>query len=237
VYTLPVTLNGVLLLHFILDTGAAEVTIPEDVARTLVRTGTIQERDFLPGGHYVLADGTPIQSPRFLLRHLQIGQHHLADIPASIGTQSSFPLLGQSLLQRFGVWGIYNQKKALVLGAALHAREAPAHEHLRSLTGTWQGSWRSTGAPAHGTVAVTFQQAALALHGGLRMTASPCFTTGVVYGTVMSDTMVLRVDFGKSQWADLAGALDAHGHLIEGYYRVNGGPCGEDQGVWGLQRE
>ena len=57
VYTLPVEVNGVITLNFILDTGASEVNISADVALTLYRTGTIQDTDFLPGQIYTLADG------------------------------------------------------------------------------------------------------------------------------------------------------------------------------------
>src|SRR6266568_2162064 len=67
VYQLPVELNGVLTLHFVLDSGAAEVNLPVDVVSTLVRTGTIKDADFLPGATYGLADGSELKSPRFLI--------------------------------------------------------------------------------------------------------------------------------------------------------------------------
>jgi hypothetical protein len=47
VYSLPVRINGVITLDFILDSGASEVTIPADVALTLLRAGTISGGDFL----------------------------------------------------------------------------------------------------------------------------------------------------------------------------------------------
>ena len=68
VYQVPVEINGVITLHFVLDTGAAEVNIPADVALTLYRAGTIQDGDFLPGKTYTLADGSTLNSARFLLR-------------------------------------------------------------------------------------------------------------------------------------------------------------------------
>jgi hypothetical protein len=46
VYEIPVEINGVITLHFVLDTGAAEVNIPADVALTLYRAGTIRDTDF-----------------------------------------------------------------------------------------------------------------------------------------------------------------------------------------------
>ena len=100
VYEVPVEVNGVIQLNFVLDTGASEVNIPADVALTLYRTGTIRETDFLPGQTYRLADGSILQSARFLLQSLKIGKNHIANVPASIGPISSLLLLGQSFLER-----------------------------------------------------------------------------------------------------------------------------------------
>src|SRR2546428_10845120 len=81
VYELPVEVNGVIILSFILDTGASEVNIPADVALPLYRPGTIQ--DFLPGQIYALADGSTLKSSRFILQSLKIGNHRITNVPAS----------------------------------------------------------------------------------------------------------------------------------------------------------
>jgi peptidyl-prolyl cis-trans isomerase B (cyclophilin B) len=117
VYALPVEINGVLTLKFVLDSGAAEVNIPADVVLTLVRTGTIKGTDFLPGKTYVLADGSKLKSPRFTIRSLKIGSHHIQNVPASVGTLTSSLLLGQSLLEKLGTWGIDTQRQMLVVGS------------------------------------------------------------------------------------------------------------------------
>jgi hypothetical protein len=115
VYRLPVEINSVITLHFVLDTGAADVQIPADVTLTLIRTGTIREADFLPGVVYTLADGSTVKSPRFLLRSLKIGNRRVANVAASIGSISSELLLGQSFLEKLGTWGIDNQRQILTL--------------------------------------------------------------------------------------------------------------------------
>ena len=116
VYQLPVAINGVLTLHFILDSGAADVQLPADVVLTLYRTGTIRDTDFLPGKTYVLADGSPLRSARFLLRSLTVGRQHITNVPASIGPLISTPLLGQSFLERLGAWGIDSRRQMLMVG-------------------------------------------------------------------------------------------------------------------------
>jgi len=116
VYTLPVEINGVLTLQFVLDTGATDVLLPADVVLTLLRTGTIKETDFLPGAAYTLADGSAVNSPRFLLRSLRIGHRRVSNVAASIGPVSSALLLGQSFLEQLGAWGIDSQRQVLTLG-------------------------------------------------------------------------------------------------------------------------
>src|SRR6266851_6480569 len=117
VYTLPVEVNGVITLNFVLDTGASEVNIPAEVALTLYHAGTIRDTDFLPGQTYTLADGSTLNSARFLLRSLKIGNHRMTNVPASIGPVLSPLLLGQSFLERLGTWGLDSQKQVLTTGA------------------------------------------------------------------------------------------------------------------------
>src|SRR5215813_2725739 len=116
VYEIPVEINGVITLNFVLDTGASEVNIPADVALTLYRAWTIKDADFLPGQTYRLADGSTVKSSRFILKSLKIGKSHITNVPASIGNISSSLLLGQSFLEKLGAWGIDSQKQVLTIG-------------------------------------------------------------------------------------------------------------------------
>lgn len=120
VYEIPVEINGVITLNFVLDTGASEVNVPADVALTLHRTGTIRDTDFLPGQTYRLADGSTVNSSRFVLRSLKIGQRRIANVAASIGNISSSLLLGQSFLEKLGAWGIDSQKQVLTIGTSAY---------------------------------------------------------------------------------------------------------------------
>jgi len=117
VYELPVRINGVLTLKFILDTGASEVNIPADVASTLLRTGTITESDFLPGQLYELADGSILKSSRFTIRELDLGGIRISQVPASVGPANGSLLLGQSFLGRLESWSMDNKRHVLIIGA------------------------------------------------------------------------------------------------------------------------
>ena len=93
VYEVPVLVNGVLKINFIIDSGASDVSISPDVAMTLVKTGTITNADWLPGAHYRFADGSSAKSERFKLRTLQLGNRTLQSVSCSIGTSIHAPML------------------------------------------------------------------------------------------------------------------------------------------------
>lgn len=116
VFTIPVKINGVMSLDFIVDSGASDVQIPADVASTLLRTQTIKPNDFLPGKLYRLADGSIIRSRRFSIRSMEIGGIVVRNVPAGIGSPNGELLLGQSFLSRFPSWSIDNKSHRLVLG-------------------------------------------------------------------------------------------------------------------------
>lgn len=118
VYMAPVRINRAITLDFIVDSGAADVLIPVDVAMTLTRAGTIAEGDFIGDQEYRLGDGSTLRSTRFILRELNVGNKVLQNVVASIGSVKGEPLLGQSFLARFGSWSIDNNRHVLVLGQA-----------------------------------------------------------------------------------------------------------------------
>jgi hypothetical protein len=68
-----VTINSAIRLPFIIDSGASDVTIPDDVMLTPMRTGTITEGDFLGKRNYKLADGSTTLSTTFRIRSLRVG--------------------------------------------------------------------------------------------------------------------------------------------------------------------
>lgn len=52
----PVQINDMIPIPFVLDSGASEVVIPADVLSVLRRTGTVKDSDFIGTGTYVLAE-------------------------------------------------------------------------------------------------------------------------------------------------------------------------------------
>lgn len=114
VYEISVTLNSVLKINLIFDSGATDISISPDVASTLIKTGTVKETDFIGNQTYQFADGTKATSPVFIIRKIQIGSHELTDVRASISNSIDAPmLLGQSVLERFGKITIDNVNQTL----------------------------------------------------------------------------------------------------------------------------
>jgi WD40 repeat protein len=67
IFVVPVQINGTITLDFVIDSGAADVSVPADVFSTLVRAGTIKDSDIIGEQTYVLADGSQSKSPTFTI--------------------------------------------------------------------------------------------------------------------------------------------------------------------------
>ena len=115
VYTVPVLINNAITLHFIVDSGASDVTIPSDVVSTLIRAGTITSTDFTGTQQYTLADGSTVKSNTFRIKSLKVGDIVIESVTASVADSAGVLLLGQSFLSRFKSWSIDNATHSLVL--------------------------------------------------------------------------------------------------------------------------
>lgn len=115
IYAVPVLINNAITLDFMVDSGASDVSIPEDVVTTLIRAGTIRDTDFIGERTYVLADGSRVQSKTFRIRTLKVGDRVLENVTGSVASTKGSLLLGQSFLGRFKSWSIDNNRHVLVL--------------------------------------------------------------------------------------------------------------------------
>lgn len=114
-FVVPVEINGAITLNFVVDSGAADVNIPQDVVTTLMRTGTLKKSDFLGQRIYVLADGSKIPSQTFRIRSMKVGDRIVENVTGSVASTEGVLLLGQSFLGRFKSWSIDNGKHVLLL--------------------------------------------------------------------------------------------------------------------------
>lgn len=103
VYEVNVSLNNVLKLDMVFDTGASEVLFTPDILLALLRTKTISDEDILQGGMFVDAGGNVNKSVRFNLKTLTIGNITINNIPCSVSkNMESTNLLGLSAIKKLG---------------------------------------------------------------------------------------------------------------------------------------
>jgi predicted aspartyl protease len=115
VHTVPVKINDAFTLDFLVDSGAASVSMPADVVQALIRLGTLAPGEFLGSKDYRLADGSTLPSRTFRIRSLEVGGVVLQGVTGSMTPLNGRLLLGQSFLSRFRSWSIDNGRQVLIL--------------------------------------------------------------------------------------------------------------------------
>lgn len=101
-------------LHFIFDTGAADVSMSSVEATFMLKNGYLSTADVLGKQNYMTADGNISEGTIINLRDVKLGSLHLKDIKASVVRNQSAPLLlGQSVLSKLGKIEIDNGNKVL----------------------------------------------------------------------------------------------------------------------------
>ena len=113
VFVLPAIVNGTSTAYFIVDSGAANVQIPEELAEEMKRSGTLVETDSLGQRRFTLADGSGLQQRIVRLRSIKIGDRTMENVMASVSPARSRALLGQSFLRRLSSWKIDNVKNSI----------------------------------------------------------------------------------------------------------------------------
>jgi clan AA aspartic protease (TIGR02281 family) len=114
-YYVPVRINDTITLPFLLDTGAGDLAIPTDVARTLIRAGALKSSDLIGKRSYQIANGSVEVSPLVAIREVQVGEHVVRNVTAGITPTNGEPLLGQSFLSKFGVVTVDYKRLVLTL--------------------------------------------------------------------------------------------------------------------------
>ena len=106
-------ING-LPLHFIFDTGAADVSISSVEATFMAKNDFLSSSDIIGKQNYQTADGNITEGTVINLKDVKLGSLHLNNIKASVVRKQAAPLLlGQSVLSKLGKIEIDNTKKVL----------------------------------------------------------------------------------------------------------------------------
>lgn len=101
-------------LHFVFDTGAADMTISSVEATFMLKNGYLKEDDVVGRQAYMTADGTVSEGTIINMRKVNFGDLELNNVNASVVKSQKAPLLlGQSVLQRLGMIEIDNVRNML----------------------------------------------------------------------------------------------------------------------------
>jgi clan AA aspartic protease (TIGR02281 family) len=114
-FAVPVVLNDVLTAKFIVDSGAADVSLTEDMISTLMKSGTMTDADLLGKKTYMLADGTMLQGKIYRMASIRIGGMVMRDVTVRVGGPDSSLLLGQSFLRRLKSWSLDNARQVMII--------------------------------------------------------------------------------------------------------------------------
>jgi predicted aspartyl protease len=69
----------------------------------MIRSGTLNDNDFIGSQIYVQADGSKIPSATFIIKSLKVGEVELKNVTGSVSNINGQLLLGQSFLSRVKV--------------------------------------------------------------------------------------------------------------------------------------
>ena len=109
------SING-LPLHFVFDTGAADVTMSMVEANFMLKNDYIQPADIVGSARYMDANGDITEGTIVNLRTVNFGGLELNNVRASVVRNQKAPLLlGQSVLGRLGKIEIDNPGMKLVI--------------------------------------------------------------------------------------------------------------------------
>lgn len=114
-YEVACTVNG-LPLKFILDTGAATVSISSVEASFMLKNGYLASNDIKGKEYFSTATGEIHEGTTIRLKEIKIGDAVLCNVDASVVHNQQAPLLlGQSVLERFGTITIDNINSKLII--------------------------------------------------------------------------------------------------------------------------
>jgi clan AA aspartic protease (TIGR02281 family) len=107
VYIVKAKINDLLVLKFVVDSGASDIVIPDYIAKTLFASDVLSKSDIIGNSSYQMANGAIEKGSIVNIQKFSIGEHTLYNVRgAIIKSDSSTLLMGQSVLRRLGKWRI-----------------------------------------------------------------------------------------------------------------------------------
>ena len=114
-FNVDCSVNG-LPLSMIFDTGASDVTISKVEADFMLKNDYLSKDDIKGKKYYQVADGGISEGTVITLKEVRIGDAVLHNVDASVVKSQKAPLLlGESVLQKFGIFTVDNINSKLII--------------------------------------------------------------------------------------------------------------------------
>lgn len=114
-FEVPCDING-LPLQMVFDTGASDVTISSVEANFMLKNGYLSPNDVKGRRYYQTASGEISPGTVITLREVKVGDAVLKNVEASVVKSQRAPLLlGQSVMERFGIITIDSDNNKLII--------------------------------------------------------------------------------------------------------------------------
>lgn len=116
VKTLPVTINGIINVDMIVDTGCSGCLISLSEARYLFEKGQLTDDDFIGIGQSTIADGSIVENMVVRIKKIEIGgKLQASNIAATVSRNVAAPLLlGNEVLDRVRAISIDNESQCIL---------------------------------------------------------------------------------------------------------------------------
>ncbi len=106
---------GSLVQVWLLDTGASDMLINNDMEATLLNEGVLNTGNYTGTKQYEMANGMVDTCRTYTIGKLQIGKYVVDNLTMAVTDKGKRIIAGKGLLNKFSQWVIDNRKNALVL--------------------------------------------------------------------------------------------------------------------------
>jgi hypothetical protein len=100
---------------WMIDSGASDLLVSDEYAKTLKSNGILTEINFMGEGLYSLADNRVVSCKRYKIDSVRIGHCVINNVIISVSKSAKEFLLGKSMLNKFSEWSIDNKNNLLIL--------------------------------------------------------------------------------------------------------------------------
>ncbi|MEO7310577.1 MAG: aspartyl protease family protein [Chitinophagaceae bacterium] len=107
--------TGSLTQIWLLDTGASDLLINEEMETILRGENIISTSNYLGIGQYEMANGMIDTCRKYIVNDVKVGKYSLNNIVIAITTKGKRIIAGKALLNKFGSWILDNKNNSLIL--------------------------------------------------------------------------------------------------------------------------